>query len=78
MLLPHVLDEHNVGRISLLGCGSAGFGALCMLLRHPHIFHRVAVADIPLLGNMQFEHTEWGDIPLKRHKVRRCRLNTSV
>ena len=48
VVLPRVLASHNVGRISsLIGYANGGFGALNALLRHPHLFHRVAACDVP-------------------------------
>lgn len=60
MVLPRVLSEHNVGRMSLLGYANGGFGALHMLMRHPHLFHRAAVCDVPVLGDFHAEVRPWG------------------
>ena len=60
MILPRVLAEHNVGRMSLLGYANGGFGALHALMRHPHLFHRVAVADVPVLGDFNGQMRPWG------------------
>jgi hypothetical protein len=35
-------------------------GALHMLMRHPHLFHRAAVCDVPVLGDFVGEMKPWG------------------
>lgn len=59
-ILPRVLASHNVGRISLLGYANGGFGALHMLMRHPHVFHRAAACDAPVLGAFAGVVKPWG------------------
>jgi pimeloyl-ACP methyl ester carboxylesterase len=46
--------------MSLLGYANGGFGALHMLMRHPQVFHRVAVCDVPVLGDFNGEARPWG------------------
>ena len=60
VILPRVMATHNVGRMSLIGYANGGFGALHMLMRHPHLFHRAAVADVPVLGDFVGELKPWG------------------
>lgn len=60
VVLPRVLASHNVGRISLIGYANGGFGALNALFRHPHLFHRVAVCDVPVLGDFSGFARPWG------------------
>lgn len=62
VVLPRFLARYNVGTISLLGYANGGFGALNMLLRHPHLFHRVAVADVPVLGDFSGYMRPWGHV----------------
>ena len=62
VILPRVLARYNVGTISLIGYANGGFGALNMLLRHPHLFHRVAVADVPVLGDFTGYMRPWGHV----------------
>ena len=62
VILPRVLARYNVGTISLIGYANGGFGALNMLLRHPHLFHRVAVADVPVLGDFTGYMRRWGHV----------------
>ena len=51
-LLPELLGEEaiNVGRISLIGYGTSGYGVLSLLYRHPDVFHRAVSADAPIWG----------------------------
>lgn len=60
VVLPRLCLEYNVGKMSLLGYGNGGFGALHLLMRHPAIFHRCAVADVPVLGDYEGELKPWG------------------
>ena len=60
VVLPHLCTEYNVGRLNLLGYHNGGVGALHLLMRHPDLFHRVAVADVPILGDFEGILRPWG------------------
>ena len=43
-------EATNVGKISLIGYGTSGYGVLSLLYRHPDVFHRAVSADAPIWG----------------------------
>jgi hypothetical protein len=49
VLVPHLQTTLGAGPISLLGFAQGGWGAVSMLLRHSHVFHKAASWDAPLL-----------------------------
>ena len=52
VVLPELLgyEATNVGKISLIGYGTSGYGVLSLLYRHPDVFHRAVSADAPIWG----------------------------